>query len=245
MRIQSTVDEIIKPHGNWQGLSPGWVTTIWLMHILSEHQHLMEPVQAWVEKHLHTLRQLTGQAVRELDFTDDRLALCLFYLHKQETWAAIEAQLGGTLLRVYDLSGQKVIRLDAMVGTVGHDPAQHTLFKVGKAKSGQYETQFKMMLASLDPLGLPLVVDVVAGNRADDPLYIPSYRRMKKIVKRQGLLIVGDSKMSALKTRAVIVDGKDYYLTPLADLKDEPDLLDELLKPWQDREEQASLIFFA
>jgi transposase len=243
MHIQIIVDDIITPHGNWQGLSPGWVITIWLMHILSEHQHLMEPVQVWAEKHLHTLRQLTGQAVRGLDFTDDRLALCLFYLHKQETWTAIEAQLGVTLLRVYDLSEQKVIRLDATVGTVGHDPAQHTLFKVGKAKSGQYETQFKMMLASLDPLGLSLVVDVVAGNRADDPLYIPSYRRMKKIIDRDGLLIVGDSKMSALETRATIVDGKDYYLTPLAHLKDEPDLLDELLKPWQGREEEASLIF--
>jgi len=243
MRIQIIVDNVITPHGNWQGLSPGWVIAIWLMYILSEHQHLMEPVQVWAEKHLHTLRQLTRQAVCGLDFTDDRLALCLFYLHKPETWAAIEAQLGNTLLRVYDLSGKKIIRLDAMVGTVGHDPAQHTLFKVGKAKSGQYETLFKIMLASLDPLGLSLVVDVVPGNRADDPLYIPSYRRMKKIVDCQGLLIVGDTKMSALKTRAVIVVGKDYYLTPLAYLKAEPDLLDELLKSRQDRDEEASLIF--
>lgn len=243
MHIQVIVDNVITPHGNWQGLSPGWVITIWLVHILSEHHHLMEPVQVWVEKHLHTLRLLTGQAVRGLDFTDDRLALCLFYLHKQGTWAAIEAQMGATLLRVYDLTGQKVIRLDATVGTVTHDPTQHTLFKVGKAKSGQYETQFKMMLASLDPLGLPLVVDVVPGNRADDPLYVPSYRRMKQVVNRQGLLVVGDSKMSALETRAVIMDGKDYYLMPLAHLKAEPDLLDELLKPWQGREEEATLIF--
>ena len=243
MRIQVIVDNAITPHGNWQGLSPGWVSTIWLMHILSEHHHLMEPVQVWVEKHLHTLRLLIGQAVRGLDFTDDRLALCLFYLHKQGTWAAIEAQMGATLLRVYDLTGQKVIRLDATVGTVTHDPTQHTLFKVGKAKSGQYETQFKMMLASLDPLGLPLVVDVVPGNRADDPLYVPSYRRMKQVVNRQGLLVVGDSKMSALETRAVIMDGKDYYLMPLAHLKAEPDLLNELLKPWQGREEEATLIF--
>jgi len=243
MRIQVIVDNAITPHGNWQGLSPGWVITIWLMHILSEHQHQMEPVQAWVEKRVHTLRRLTKQPVCELDFTDDRLALCLFYLHKRETWVVIEAELGATLLRVYDLSGRKVVRLDATVGTVGHDPAQHTLFKVGKAKSGQYETQFKMMLASLDPLGLALVVDVVPGNRADDPLYIPSYRRMKQIVKQQGVLVVGDSKMSALGTRAAIVAGKDYYLVPLAHLKDEPGLLDKLLKSGQGQEEETILIF--
>ena len=243
MQIQVIIDDVIIPHGNWQGLSPGWVIAIWLMHILSEHHHIMEPVQAWVGKHLHTLHLLTGQQVRELDFTDDRLALCLFYLHKQETWASIEAQLGATLIRVYHLDKHKVVRLDATVGTVGHDPAQHTLFKVGKAKNGQYETQFKIMLVSLDPMGLVLVVDVVAGDRADDPLYVPSYQRMKKVIHRQGLLIVGDSKMSALGTRAVIVDGKDYYLTPLAHLKAEPELLDELLKPWQGREEEATRIF--
>ena len=68
------------------------------------------------------------------------------------------------------------MRLDATVGTVNHNPAEHTLFQVGKAKNGQYESQFKLMLASLDPLGLALVVDVKPGNRADDPLYVPSYQ---------------------------------------------------------------------
>jgi transposase len=243
MRLQVIIDNVIVPHGNWQGLSPGWVIVIWLMHILSEHHHTMEPVQAWVGKHMHILHLLTGQEVRELDFTDDRLALCLFYLHQQETWTAIEAQLGATLMRVYDLNKHKVVRLDATVGTVQHDPEEHTLFKVGKAKSGQYETQFKMMLASLDPMGLTLVVDVVAGDRADDPLYVPSYQRMKKVIHLDGLLVVGDSKMSALGTRAVIVEGKDYYLAPLAHLKAEPELLDELLKPWQGREGEAIRIF--
>lgn len=58
--------------------------------------------------------------------------------------------------------------MDATTETVNHDPDKHTLFKVGKAKNGQYETQYKLMLASLDPLGLTLAVDVVSGNRADD-----------------------------------------------------------------------------
>lgn len=48
----------------------------------------------------------------------------------------------------------------------------------------------------------------------------------------QGLLVIGDSKMSALNTRATIAANQDHYLTPLADLKDEPHLLDEL---WRTR----------
>ncbi len=101
---------------------------------------------------------------------------------------------------------------------------------------GTYGTQYKMMLASLDPIGLTLAVDGVAGNRADDPLYIPCYKRAKKTIHPDGLLVVGDSKMNVLGTRATLVLGKDYYLSPLAHLKDEPELLDELLEPWRGRE---------
>jgi transposase len=242
MGIQSIIDRVIKPHGNWQGLSPGWVVVIWLMHVLSEQNHLMEPVQQWVRRHLVMLRGLTKQGVTELDFTDDRLALCLLYLHRDKDWQSIEDQLGARLIRVYDLETD-LLRLDATVGTVHHNPAEHTLFQVGKAKSGQYETQFKLMLASLDPFGLPVVVDVKPGNRADDPLYVPSYQRAKKVLDRNGVLVVGDSKMSALTTRGTIVAGQDYYLTPLADQKDEPDLLPALLQPWCGREAEATRIF--
>jgi len=242
MGIQSIIDRVIKAHGNWQGLSPGWVVTIWLMHVLSEQNHLMEPVQQWVRGHRVLLRGLTKQDVTELDFTDDRLALCLEYLHSNHVWHAIEEQLGARLIRVYDLE-TSLLRLDATVGTVHHNPAEHTLFQVGKAKNGQYETQFKLMLASLDPLGLPLVVDVKPGQRADDPLYVPSYQRAKQILGRNGVLVVGDSKMSALATRGTIVAGQDYYLTPLADQKDEPDLLSALLQPWHGREAEATRIF--
>lgn len=242
MGIRGIIDNVLKPHGNWAGLSPGWVVTIWLMHVLSEQNHLMEPVQQWVRGHLVMLRGLTKQDVRELDFTDDRLALCLEYLHDSSNWEAIEEQLGVRLIRVYQLDAS-VMRLDATVGTVNHNPAEHKLFQVGKAKNGQYETQFKLMLAALDPLGLPLVVDVKPGHRADDPLYVPSYQRAKRVLNRNGVLVVGDSKMSALTTRATIVAGQDYYLTPLADKKDEPNLLPALLKPWRGREAEATPIF--
>jgi transposase len=231
MGIQGIVDNVIKAHGNWIGLSPGGVITIWLTHILSEKNHLMEPVQQWVRRHEFILSRLSGQQVRELDFADDRLAICLRELSDSAAWCEIENQLGGRLIRVYDLRTDRV-RLDATVGTVYRDPQSGSLFQVGKAKNGLYETQFKLMMASLDPLGLPLVVDVKPGNHADDPLYLPSYRRAKQILLRDGILVVGDSKMSALLTRGAIVAGQDRYLVPLADKKDEPLLLSHLLAAW-------------
>jgi transposase len=241
--IQAIIDQVIEPHGNWEGLSAGWVITVWLIHLLSEHTHCMDRVQEWVSKRLQALQGLTGESVRELDFTDDRLALCLHKLSQAKHWYAIEAQQGRHLLRVYQLEAERTVRLDATTGTVNHDPEKHTLFRVGKAKNGQYETQYKMMLASLDPMGLALAVDVVAGDRADDPLYLPCYRRVKQVLPESGVLVVGDSKMSALNTRAAIVAEDDFYLTPLAHRKDEPDLLGELLAPWVDREDEMELIF--
>jgi transposase len=243
MGIQTAIDTVIKSHGNWQGLSMGWVVTIWLIHITSVYNHRMDRVQAWVAQHLTSLRQLTGQAVTELDFTDDRLALCLRELHEANHWQRIESLLGNRLLRVYALQSEKVVRFDTTVGGVYHDPQQHQLFQVGKNKKGQYERQFKLMLASLDPLGLLLAIDVAAGNRADDPLYEPCYRRVKEMLDKNGLLIIGDSKMSALSTRTAIVAGHDYYLTPLPHEKSEPGLLDELLAQFQASGESLTPIF--
>ncbi|MCZ7671704.1 MAG: hypothetical protein M5U34_33555 [Chloroflexi bacterium] len=126
---------------------------------------------------------------------------------------------------------------------VYHDPQQHKLFQVGKNKQGSYETQFKLMLASLDPLGLLLALDVVPGNRADDPLYVPCYQRVKDMLKKNGLLIVGDSKMSAINTRTAIVAGNDYYLTPYHMRKSEPDLLDALLVKFKASQEKLTAVF--
>ena len=243
MHIQAVIDQVIEAHGNWNGLSPGWVITIWLVHILSEHNHNMDRVQEWVAKRLQILRALTGQALTELDFTDDRLALCLRKLSQAVVWQPIEAQLGEHLVRVYRLGAEPTVRLDATTGTVNHDPDKHLLFQVGKAKNGQYETQYKLMLASLDPLGLTLAVDVVSGERADDRLYLPCYQRVKQVLSENGVLVVGDSKMSAFSPRAAIAAGADFYLTPLAHLKDEPEQLEELLAPWVEREEEMERIF--
>jgi transposase len=242
MSIQPLIDGAVHAHTNWHGLSPGWVITLWLVHILSEQNHLMEPVEQWVGRHLTILSELSGQPVRVLDFTDDRLAMCLRDLSKKGTWVKIEEQLGICLIRIYDLR-TNVVRLDATVGTVHHQIKNPVLFRTGKAKNGSYETQFKVMLASLDPLGLPLVVDVEAGNRADDPLYIPSYQRAKTILEREGLVVVGDSKMSALLTRATIVAGRDCYLVPLADRKDEPELLSSELEAWLARGGNVTPVF--
>jgi transposase len=75
--------------------------------------------------------------------------------------------------------------------------------------------QLKVMQAVLEPLGMPLATDVVSGERADDPLYMPCIERVQASVGRHGLLYVGDCKMAARETRARLVGPGDFYLCPL------------------------------
>src|SRR5262249_15962838 len=75
--------------------------------------------------------------------------------------------------------------------------------------------QIKLMAAAASPGGLFLAGDVHPGNAADDPLYLPLYRRVRALLGRDGLLYVGDSKMAALETRAAIAAAGDLYLSRL------------------------------
>jgi len=227
MGVQTIIDEHHTPHGNHQGLSVGWLATIFLSYILTESDHKMCPVQEWVDKHRHTLERLTGQTIRPTDFTDDRLGDVLRYLSQDELWPRIEQDLSQRTMRVYRLETIGPVRLDPTVGGVHHDEEKHTLFKTGRNKAGGFGVQFKLMLGTLDPLGMPLASDVTAGNVADDPLYVPLYRRIRETLGQAGLLYIGDCKMGALETRAVIVGGDDFHLMPLAMVGDLPALLDE------------------
>lgn len=213
--LPGIMDRHLKRHGLQQGLSWGWIATIWLAHMLTEGDHRKQPVQAWVRQAHETIRRISGQEVGEMDFTDDRLMLLLRRLSKAATWEAIETELGRNILRVYELE-PKQVRLDTTTVSGYHAGGEDSLFQFGYSKDDPTLKQVKVMVAALDPLGLPLVSQVVAGNIADDPMYIPAVDRVLKIIDGVGLLFVGDSKMSALATRAHIQRLNQHYLCPLA-----------------------------
>ena len=196
-------------------MSWGWLAAIWLAHILTESNHRKLPVQAWVRQAHDTIERITGMTVTELDFTDDRLTSLLRRLSQPAPWQAIEMALGRNILRVYDLTPQHV-RLDATTVSGYHAGGDDRLFEFGHSKDDPTLRQVKVMVAALDPLGLPLVSQVVAGSTAADPLYRPAVDRVLQIIEDKELLFVGDSKMSALATRAHIHGLNQHYLCPLA-----------------------------
>jgi transposase len=122
---------------------------------------------------------------------------------------------------VYALPTQRV-RLDATTVSGYHADATSALFQFGHSKDDPTLRQVKVMLAALDPLGMPLVTEVVAGDGADDPLYAPAIARVLTIINVAGLLFVGDCKMSAVATRAYVQSLGHFYLCPLAQTGNTP-----------------------
>jgi len=239
MGIAELLDEYFKPHGNWEGTSLGWTTAVWLTHIVSEGDHRMNQVQGWAAQRMQTLQGCTGQAVREESWSDDRLALVLDALAQPEVWQRFEAALNQRLIRVYQLQPQRV-RLDSTTASGYWSVTEDGLFQLGYSKDHRPDLpQLKVMLSALDPLGLPLVTQVVAGKAADDPLYIPAIQQVSQSLPEHGVLYVGDCKMAALSTRAYVQAQGDYYLCPLAQTQLPAQELDRYLQPVWSGEQQV------
>jgi transposase len=187
-----------------------------------------------------TLGQLTGQRVSEEDFADDRLSVVLKYLSAPRYWHPIEAHLARQTIRAYDLASD-VARCDATTGSGYHAVKKGGLFQFGHSKDDPTLAQIKMMSGTLDPLGLPLATDVVSGEQADDGLYWPIITRMQRMLARQGVLYVGDCKMSAWVTRARIVNAGSQYLCPLPRTGMTPELLEQWVQIALELDEQHAL----
>jgi transposase len=215
MGLPTLIDTHFPAHGNWYGLSLGWVSTIWLSSVLSRGDHRLVHVEPWVANRLFTLQTVTGQNVERLDFTDDRLESVLRHLSDDDRWVQFESRLNQHTVRVYDLSPER-IHVDSTTASTYASVSPDGLFQFGHSKDYRPDLpQVKVMQAVLDPLGMPLATDVVSGERADDPLYIPCIARVQQSLGRRGLLFVGDCKMAAHATRAFIALAGDYYLCPL------------------------------
>lgn len=241
LEIAPILDRNLKPHGNRKGTTYGWMCAIWLAHILSRGDHRMNHVRGAVQQAFHTIQDCVPVPIEDLDFTDDRLADVLEALSDDETWETIQTDINRQTITVFELPTD-LVRLDATTITVDTDP--RGLLKIGHSKDHRPDApQVKLMMASLDPLAMPLVTQIVAGNSADDPLYLPAVEQVRSSLKKTGLLYVGDCKMASLQTRKGIAAGGDFYLCPLSAVQMPQEQLKSRFQPVLEGEQELLPIY--
>lgn len=167
---------------NWEGISLGWTATIWLTHILSQADHRLNQVQDWVAKHIQTISGIDfidyssiglWRWSSRFDFT--RIDI------KMNRGREYEIEQGKHLIRVYDLSSDYGVRLDALRWVTFENQPSTSIFQLGLSFDHRIDTaQVKIMLASLDPLGWTEATQVVEGNEADDLVSEPAIKQVRR-----------------------------------------------------------------
>ena len=179
MHLPALLDQHVPAPGNWQGLSLGWVTPIWLSSLLSRGDHRLVHVEPWGDTRLWTLRTATGQGVARLDFTDDRLEIVMWRLRDATRWSALASALHPPTVRVSELVTDRV-HVASTSASADVRVTEEGLLQCGHRQDHRPDLpQGKVRQAGLDPLAMPVATEVVAGARADDPLSIPWLARVQ------------------------------------------------------------------
>jgi transposase len=230
--LVASVDRHFPPPRLWKGpLSPGEILAVWLLFILSQGDHCLNHVEAWVAEHHGTLSALLGKEVLPVALHDDRLADWLGRLASGDSFAVLEGELNRQTIRVYQLPTE-LVRIDATTANSYADVlSEQGLLQFGHSKDDPDRPQLKIAAGVLDPLALPLATLVVPGNSTDDPLYVPVITQVQQSLGKGGRTYVGDCKMAALATRAFVAAGQDFYLCPLSENQLSRTARLELLQP--------------
>ena len=243
LKLAEIIDKHVQVHGNHDGMTIGCMMVVWLAHIMSQGNHAKSRVEGWVKKRRRMLQMLLGQPIRVSDFNDDRLGVGLKYLNDSEVWQQIEAEIWTAVVEVYEPEVEH-IRVDATTAMGHHEISADGVMQRGHSKDHRPDLpQLKMMAASAEPCHLPMAHDVVGGESADDPLYVPMIERVHNQLNRSGMLYVGDCKMAALQIRARLVQLKDQYLTPLPMTGDTAALAEQWIDNIVKGEQTATLIW--
>src|SRR5437870_2181696 len=97
----ATLDRHFPTPLHWKGpLTPGEVLSLWLLFLVSQGDHCLNYVHAWVDQHHGTLSALLGKVVLPVHFHDGRLADCLTRLGADDFFARLERDVNRQTIRV-------------------------------------------------------------------------------------------------------------------------------------------------
>jgi transposase len=243
LQIAEVIDaNLPAPHGNRQGLSYGQLSVLFLSYIMSQADHRLCAVETWSNQHIQTLTIGTGWSIKTKDASDDRLGALVEVIGRQvESREQIEQQLGQRMIQAYELPTE-IARCDTSSFSVYHqfDETEegHSLLRFGYSKDNRPDLrQYRQLLGTLDPAGVPLVSETLAGNGADDSIYVPTWERLVEVIGHKDFIYIADSKAAAHQTRAQLAAAGGRYCFPLPQTGQMPALLKSWVlnppTPWQ------------
>ncbi len=233
MEIAKIIDQKLKkPHGNYKGISYGQLSVLLLTYMITQSDHRLCAVEPWVQAHRKILELSTGWSIGEKDASDDRLARVVEELGKQtQATQEIEVKLGRHLIHAYELP-TLVGRADTTSFNVNHqveDSSEENILRYGYSKDKRPDLlQYRQLLATLDPMGMPLVSATLEGNGADDPLYFPTWQKMAQVIGHKNFVFIADCKAGSIATRATIAVNGGIYCVPVPMSGQHP----QYLKQW-------------
>ncbi len=234
LQIAELIDaQLPAPHGNRQGLSYGQLSMLFLSYIMSQGDHRLCAVEDWSNEHIQTLMTGTGWSISAKDASDDRLGALVEVIGSQmESREQIEQQLGQRMIQAYELPTD-IARCDTSSFSVYHQldgtEEKKSLLRFGYSKDHRPDLrQYRQLLGTLDPAGVPLVSETLAGNGADDSVYVPTWERLVEVIGHKDFIYIADSKAAAHQTRALLATAGGHYCFPLPKTGQTP----ALLKSW-------------
>ena len=242
--IAKIMDEALpKPHGNRQGLSYGQLSVLLLCYIMSQSDHRLCAVETWAKQHRQTLMQATGWLIADHDLSDDRLGALVEVLGENcESREAIEIGIAQGMIHAYAMPTD-VARCDTTSFSVYHqvdkEKESESILRFGHSKDKRPDLrQYRQMLGTLDPAGIPLISTTLPGNGADDPIYVSAWQRLAEAIGHKDFIYLADCKAASHENRARIAQQGGYYCFPLPKTGHVPALLESwVLNPpavWQD-----------
>jgi transposase len=222
MQVDVIIDRVLPyPHPNRQGLSYGQLALLFVAYVISLRNHRLCAMEEWVTDHQAVLQLSTGWTMGPKEATDDRLGDLLDVMGEdEERGVQLQQELGRHLIQAYALPTE-VGRYDTTTFSVEHAPNEQGvagggLLRFGHSKDHRPDLmQFKQGLATLDPAGVPIFTNTIAGNAADDRLYVPAWREMVATIGHANFLFVADCKAAALADRGQLDHEQGTYLFPL------------------------------
>lgn len=232
MGIQEIIDVIFISHTNWAGLTYGQLAVLFVTYVLHSLTHRLSGMESWLNQHKTVIEQVTGWKINDKDATDDRLGKLMYVLGADADKShQFQCECAARIISAYDLPTD-IARYDTTSFNVYHNVGDNDkgILQFGHSKNYRPDLlQFKQGLGTLDPAGVPLLTETLPGNKADDPCYLPAWRRMSEAIGSPDFLFIADCKAASLQTRAQIDSEHGYYLFPLAMTGDTPNILKELV----------------